>query len=156
VTTLAIVLLILGAALLVAEAHVPSFGVLGSGGVLALAAGAFLLLSGVGGGLIAAVIVAALTAAVAVGVLLLAAPHLRASRRRRVRAGREAMVGHVGIIRSLGPPEEIFVDGALWRAQPADRGEEHEELRQGDRVVVEGVSGLTLSVRKAEDWEVQQ
>jgi membrane-bound ClpP family serine protease len=156
VTTLAVVLLVLGASLLVAEAHIPSFGILGSGGVLALAVGAFLLLSGVGGGLIAAVIVAALTAAVAVGILLLAAPHLRASRRRRVRVGREAMVGHTGVVRSLGPPEEVFVDGALWRAQPADQGEQDEQLREGDRVVVEGVSGLTLSVRKAEDWEVQQ
>ena len=155
-TTLAIVLVVLGASLLVAEAHIPSYGVLGSGGVLALALGTFLLLRGVGGGLIAAVSVAAVTGAVAVGVFLLAAPHLRASRRRRVRAGREAMIGHMGVVRSHGPTEEVFLDGALWRARPADHGEEDEELREGDRVVVEGVSGLTLSVRKAEDWEVPQ
>jgi membrane protein implicated in regulation of membrane protease activity len=29
-----------------------------------------------------------------------------------------------------------------------------EALREGDRVVVERVSGLTLSVRRAEEWEL--
>jgi membrane protein implicated in regulation of membrane protease activity len=47
----------------------------------------------------------------------------------------------------------VFVDGSLWRAEPGplqDAG----ELREGDRVVVERVNGLTLCVRKAEAWEL--
>jgi membrane protein implicated in regulation of membrane protease activity len=30
-----------------------------------------------------------------------------------------------------------------------------EELREGDPVVVERVQGLTLSVRRAEEWELE-
>jgi len=41
----------------------------------------------------------------------------------------------------------------LWRAEAADEYEERETLRTGDRVVVEHVRGLTLCVRKAEEWE---
>jgi membrane-bound serine protease (ClpP class) len=52
------------------------------------------------------------------------------------------------------PAGQVFVDGALWRARqdwaPADEADLHE----GDPVVVERVNGLTLSVRRAEDWEL--
>jgi len=44
------------------------------------------------------------------------------------------------------------VDGALWRARPSwPDADEH--LAAGDAVVVERVSGLTLAVRRAEEWE---
>ena len=52
------------------------------------------------------------------------------------------------------PAGQVFVDGALWRARhdwsPADA----EALHEGDPVVVERVSGLTLCVRRADDWEL--
>jgi membrane protein implicated in regulation of membrane protease activity len=47
---------------------------------------------------------------------------------------------------------QVFVDGALWRGRRSWADEEG-ELHEGDSVVVERVSGLTLAVRKAEDWE---
>jgi membrane-bound serine protease (ClpP class) len=48
---------------------------------------------------------------------------------------------------------QVFVDGALWRARD-DWTEECCTLREGDVVVVQRVSGLTLSVRRAEEWEL--
>ena len=51
-----------------------------------------------------------------------------------------------------GPPL-ILVDGALWRARPC--WEDDGPLRVGDHVVVERVKGLTLSVRRAEEWELE-
>jgi membrane-bound serine protease (ClpP class) len=47
----------------------------------------------------------------------------------------------------------VFVNGALWGAR---LGWSHEDgpLRAGDHVVIESVNGLTLCVRKAEEWEV--
>jgi membrane protein implicated in regulation of membrane protease activity len=48
----------------------------------------------------------------------------------------------------------VFVDGALWRARRSWSDEPDEELHKGDHVVVERLSGLTLAVRKAEDWEL--
>jgi membrane-bound serine protease (ClpP class) len=51
-----------------------------------------------------------------------------------------------------GPDGQVFVDGALWRARRSWADDE-KELGEGDSVVVERVSGLTLAVRRAEDWE---
>jgi membrane protein implicated in regulation of membrane protease activity len=61
----------------------------------------------------------------------------------------------VGVARGWnGPAGQVFVDGALWRARHGWPGAEGEAIREGDSVVVERVSGLTLSVRRAEDWEL--
>ena len=46
------------------------------------------------------------------------------------------------------------MDGALWRARCSVL-EEDAQLDAGDAVVVERVSGLTLAVRRAEEWEEQ-
>jgi membrane protein implicated in regulation of membrane protease activity len=46
----------------------------------------------------------------------------------------------------------VFVDGALWGARLSLPDEK--PLDEGDYVVVERVNGLTLCVRKAENWEL--
>ena len=72
----------------------------------------------------------------------------------RPRTGREALVGHVGVVRAGdGPEAQVFLDGSLWRAEPSPVHHEA-ELYDGERVVVERVNGLTLCVRKAEEWEL--
>src|SRR5215218_6975163 len=150
---LGVVLLLTGAALLVAEAHVPA-GVLGVAGGLALAGGAALAIAGAGGGL--AVTLPAIVAAGAVAGLwlVIATPKALATRRLRASAGREALSGHVGVVRSWSDGGgQVFVDGALWRARPSlEEGEER--LGEGDQVVVDRVSGSTLAVRRAEEWEL--
>jgi membrane-bound ClpP family serine protease len=149
---LGLALVLVGAALLVAEAHV-SGGVLGVFGGLALAAGAALALSAAGAGVV--LVVAAMVAAIAVtGAWLgIATRKSLAARRRQVASGREALSGRTGVVRSWnGEGGQVFVDGALWRARCSVL-EEDTELDAGDAVVVEGVSGLTLAVRRAEEWE---
>jgi membrane-bound serine protease (ClpP class) len=144
-------LLLVGVALLVAEAHVPG-GVLGVFGGLALAGGAALAISGAGAGV--ALVVAAMVAAVAVtgAWLAVAAKKALAARRRQVVSGREALSGRTGVVRSwTGEGGQVFVDGALWRARRSSI--QADELDAGDAVVVERVSGLTLAVRRAEEWE---
>ena len=38
----------------------------------------------------------------------------------RPRTGREALVGHVGVVRSGDSTEaQVFIDGSLWRAEPS-------------------------------------
>jgi membrane protein implicated in regulation of membrane protease activity len=49
----------------------------------------------------------------------------------------------------------VFLDGSLWRAEP-DPLHHETELQDGDRVVVERINGLTLRVRKAEEWELNR
>jgi membrane protein implicated in regulation of membrane protease activity len=77
------------------------------------------------------------------------------ARRERIQAGAEALCGRVGVVRSWNEPAgQVFVDGALWRARQGWGELEGEALHEGDPVVVERVSGLTLSVRRAEEWEL--
>ena len=149
---LGIVLLIVGAVLLVAEAHLPA-GVLGVAGALALASGAALAIAGAGGG-IAIVLAAAVAAGLvaALWVVLAARKALAASRMRTI-SGSEALSGHTGVVRTwAGDGGQVLVDGALWRAC-CSWPECDQQIAEGDSVIVERVRGLTLAVRKAEDWE---
>jgi membrane-bound ClpP family serine protease len=149
-----VALVLVGAALLVAEAHVPA-GVLGVVGGVSLALGAALAIAGAGAGL--AIVLAVVIAALAVAGLWLAVATRKAlaAQGRRSSSGREALSGRMGVVRNwTGQGGQVLVDGALWRARRswADDDDE-EELDAGDSVVVERVSGLTLAVRRAEDWE---
>jgi membrane protein implicated in regulation of membrane protease activity len=77
----------------------------------------------------------------------------RSTSRRAVTSGAEGLVGRVGEVRSSATPVgQVFVDGALWRAR-AWSGDDA-ALERGDPIVVERVDGLTLTVRRAEEWEV--
>ena len=153
---LGIVLLLAGAALLVAEAHLPTYGALGVTGAIGLVAGGALAVSGSGGGLALVLAVSIIVAVTAGIVVAYAAREARAVTRRRARTGAEGLVGHVGVLRSApAPVGQVFVDGALWRARPCWSDDADGELRVGDPVVVERVNGLTLSVRRAEEWELE-
>ena len=141
-------LVIAGAALAAAEAHVPSHGLLGSGAVLALATGIALLLSAAGSTTLVAVF-----AGVAVGLagaLVLALIVRKALATRRLRAS-NSLIGRVGVARG---EDSVFVDGALWRARSWGL-EGDPPLARGLPIVVENVNGLTLTVRPAEEWEVE-
>jgi membrane-bound ClpP family serine protease len=150
-TALGIALLIVGAALLVAEAHLPTAGVLGLLGVATLGAGGWVALTGAGAAAGLAIAVAVAVTLVAGGFLVFAGAKVVRTRRARIRGGPEGLVGHVGTARDAG---RVFVDGALWRARLTWPGEQG-ELHRGDPVVVEQVKGLTLCVRKADRWEIE-
>ncbi len=147
-----VALVLLGAGLLVAEAHLPG-GFLGVAGGLALAVGTALAITAAGGAV--GVVLAAVVAVLAVSGLWLGVATRKALATRRLRSasGREALSGRMGVVRSwAGTSGQVFVDGALWRAKRS-LGDEEADLGAGDSVVVERVSGLTLGVRRAEEWE---
>ena len=153
-SALGVVLLVVGASLLLAEAHLTSGGVLGGGAVLAAVAGLALLLASLGAWLLVVLLVALLAGAAGCAALLAAGRRIVPALRVRPRTGAEALVGRVGVVRSATDPlARVFVDGALWRAQPEEI-EQSRALHEGDRVVVEGDHGLTFCVRKAEEWEL--
>jgi membrane-bound serine protease (ClpP class) len=154
-TGLGFALLIVGAVLLVAEAHVPG-GVLGVLGGLALIAGGIVVIGALGGGAAVAVPVAVGIGAATAGWMLVATRKAASARRGAIQSGREALCGHIGVVRTWHEPKgQVFVDGALWRAQHDWSGREKQDsLVEGDHVVVERVNGLTLSVRRAEEWEL--
>ena len=128
-------------------------GVLGATGGVTLALGAALAIAGAGGG--AAVVIGVVLGAIAASGLWLALATRKALEARRLRSasGREALAGRCGVVRRWENGDgQVFVDGALWRARPSWPDSE-DQLTAGDAVVVERVSGLTLGVRKAEEWE---
>jgi len=126
-------LLLLGAALLVADAHVVSHGTLTVSGLISLVVGSLMLFHNapapyndvnapllvVFAVLLGSLWVFALTKAVQV-------------RRSPLAAGPETMVGEVGEARR---DDLVFVHGELWRARPTSG----EALRPGQRVRVAGV-----------------
>jgi membrane-bound serine protease (ClpP class) len=138
----------------VVEAHVPG-GVAGVAGGVALLVGGVMLITAFGGSVALAVPVAVGIGAAVAGWTFLAATKTALARRSRVQAGTEALEGRVGVVRRWSEPAgQVFVDGALWRAQRDWIAPEAGALDVGDPVVVERVRGLTLSVRPAEEWEV--
>ena len=148
---LGVLLVLVGAALLVAEAHAPA-GALGVAGGLALAGGAALAIGAAGGGV--AIVLPVVVGAGAITGLWLTVATRKAlvAQAGRARAGREALSGRLGVVRNWsGSGGQVLVDGALWRAHRS--WDDDETIGEGDPIVVERVSGLTLAVRKAEDWE---
>jgi membrane-bound serine protease (ClpP class) len=156
-TPLIVALILTGAGLLVAEAHVATYGVLGAAGVLSLVLAAVLAVEEAGGGAVAALAVAIPIAVVMGGLVLVATRKGLAVRKQKVLGGSEGLIGRVGVVRHACAPEgEVFVSGELWHARRSVLHDDEEEpdLREGERVVVERVQGLTLGVRRAEEWEV--
>jgi membrane-bound ClpP family serine protease len=158
-TSLGLVLLVLGALVAVAEAHYPTHGIAGGSGVLLMAIGAVLAISGAGAGLLLALLAGAALATVGAGAVLLTVGRGMAARTRRVQTGAEGIIGHVGVVRNWSDATGcVALDGAMWEARRSPAIDQDDEpppdLHAGDRVVVERLSGLTLSVRPAEEWEL--
>jgi membrane-bound serine protease (ClpP class) len=155
VTVAGILLLVFGIGLIIAEAHLPTHGILGASGVAALIASGLLLYDTNSSAFeISAPVVIAV--ALVLGVLLAIAVE-RAVRARRLpkRTGWEEMVGAAGEVRQpLDPVGQVFVEGALWRARLAsDANGEGRRVERGSRVRVESVDGLTLQVRLEESGD---
>ncbi len=126
-------LLILGAALLVIDAHVVTHGALTVAGLISLVVGSLLLFHNAPAPYNN--VNAPLLVAFAVGLGLIWAFALGKAmqvRRRPVSVGPQTIVGEVGEARR---DDMIFVRGELWRARTADG----EPLRPGQQVRVSGV-----------------
>jgi membrane-bound serine protease (ClpP class) len=149
VTIAGILLIAAAIALMVAEAHLASHGVLGAAGVAALIAGGLLLYDTDTSALDVSVPVVILAGLLLGGFLAFALQRALAARREPVRTGWEEMVGTEAEVRvALNPVGQVYVEGALWQARAVDDGV---QIEVGDRVRVESVDGLTLLVRPASE-----
>jgi len=134
-------LVLLGAALMVAEAFVPSFGALGIGGVVALAVGLTILIDTSSPGFaIAWPVIGAIVAASLAFVFLIVPTAIRAYRREIV-TGAEEMIGARGEVLDWRTRQgHVFVHGERWSASsPAS-------LKKGEVVRVVALDGLKLKV----------
>lgn len=138
-----LLLILLGVALLTGEAFVPSFGVLGIGGVISLALGSMLLFNtetsdlGVDRSIV-------FTAVATLSVLMLLVGYLVfKSQRSKPTLGLEGLVGEIGEVRvKLDPTGKVFVHGEYWNA------EGNGEIVAGEKVRVVGFDGMCLKVRR--------
>jgi membrane-bound serine protease (ClpP class) len=142
-------LILLGLALIVAEAFAPSFGILGIGGTVALVLGATMLVDTddvpgleVSLPLIAAVAVAGLAST------LLVARLATKSFKMRIVSGREDMIGALGKVMDWQDGAgHVWLHGERWRATGATG------LLAGDVVRVTALEGLVLAVEPAAGGE---
>jgi membrane-bound serine protease (ClpP class) len=157
VTAAGIGLLVLGVALIIAEAHLPTAGVLGVGGVVALVFAGILLFDIDSDSFGVSIPVVITVGVLLGGFLVLAANRAVAAHRAEPLTGWEEMVDATGTVRvPLDPVGQVFVNGALWRAKLAAGADadDAERVRGRDaRVRVESVEGLTLRVRPVEKEE---
>ncbi|HEY1853901.1 MAG TPA: NfeD family protein [Solirubrobacterales bacterium] len=143
-----VIVALLAAGLLLAEAVLPTGGLLGAIGVGGLfAAGIIGLAEGgttadvIGGALIAVAIVAG------IGLWFVARKVYAVQRNNPPKMGPEEMIGGSAEARTgIGADGggQVFTRGTLWAARLAAGAE---PVRAGDKVIVEAVDGLTLVVR---------
>lgn len=137
-------LILLGVILIISEAFVPAYGVLGTGGVISFVIGSVILMhTGVPGFGIAVPIVVGVAIAAAgimVGIVYMA---IR-SHRQRVVSGREEMVGAIGeVVADFEGRGLVHVHGERWQAQS------EVPLKRGEHVAVTAMRGLILDVKPA-------
>lgn len=141
----AVIVALVGVALLVAELLLSTGGVLAGLGALGLVLGGVLALESnsgaadyVGPALIALGVLSA------VAFYLITRKVIEAHRDVPVRTGSEELVGSIAEARSnLDPEGQVWAAGTFWRARLSDGAG---PVRLGDRVRIEAVEGLTLVV----------
>ncbi|MGF1527282.1 MAG: nodulation protein NfeD, partial [Candidatus Competibacterales bacterium] len=135
-------LLILGVALMVAEAFVPSFGILGLGGIVAFAMGATLLFDTEAPGFeLSWWVIGSTTAAVALLSMVILTIAVRAQWR-PVLGGRQGARGSVGkVVSWSGNRGRVLVDGEVWQATSTAAS-----LAEGQWVQISERRGLVLLV----------
>lgn len=134
-------LILLGLVLIIAEAFTPSFGALGLGGIIAFVVGSIILMdTEVPGFQIATGLIGGVAAAGAL-VALLIATYFARSRKRPVVTGTAQMLDEPAVamddFEHSGP---VRIRGEIWHAVT------HSPVREGERLRVLRVDGLTLHV----------
>jgi len=143
-----VLLILLGIALMVAEAFAPSFGVLGIGGIVALVFGSVILIDpAMPGVVVSRGVIGGIAGLSAIAFLGLSVFLVR-SRRRPLASGEALIVGQLTeVIDAAG---RVHLQGEDWQTRSPD------DLRTGDRVEVVGIDGLHLEVRKLTKQDTKQ
>jgi len=135
-------LILLGVILIVSEAFVPAYGVLGTGGVVSFVIGSVILMQtgvpGYGIALPVVVGIAIAAAGILVGIVWMA----MRSHKRPVVSGREEMIGAIGeVVADFEGRGAVHVHGERWQARC------EVPLQRGQAVSVTAMHGLVLDVK---------
>jgi membrane-bound serine protease (ClpP class) len=140
---------VLAIGLIIAEAHLPTGGLLGLAGVGALIAGGLLLFDTGSDELsISPGLVVVVAGTLGLGLVFVGHKTMQA-RRRPVSTGEEELLDSVADVRTpLNPIGQVWVEGALWRARvDGPIG----PIEAGCRVRIDEIDGLTLVVTPLKD-----
>jgi membrane-bound serine protease (ClpP class) len=143
-----LVLVLLGLSLLVSELFVPSFGILGVGGIVAFVLGSLLLFDTPESNLTLDPNIVYAAAATFGAFTMWVSYLVVRSQRRRPALGREGLIGEIGEVRERIAGThggKIFVHGEYWNAAS------EEPIEVGERAEVVRVDGMRLLVRRASD-----
>lgn len=136
-------LILLGIALMTAEAMAPSFGILGLGGIIAFVVGSIMLMDTELPGYQIAMPMIAAFALFSVVILVFAMGMILRARRSTVVTGLDHLFGARAEVESVrGDVAWVRLDGELWESVC------EETLSENDPVTVEGIDGLVLQVKK--------
>ena len=136
-------LLVLGVALMIAEAFLPSFGIVGAGGVVAFVLGGLFLTDTGMPEFDLSIPFLIAVALCSVAFLLIVGAVATRAHKYPVVSGREDMLGQEGVVASVGHNAAYAgIHGESWRIHCA------EPLHEGDRVRVTAIDGLTLTVER--------
>jgi len=136
----AFILLLAGVALLVLDVHVTSHGALTVAGLIAMAVGAIFLFQNAPAPYHTSTPLVVGVAVVLGSAWAFAVGKAWQVRHKPVEVTPERIAGSVGEVRRDGL---VFVNGELWQARTSDGG----QLRPGERVRVESLDGLVLTVK---------
>ena len=145
----AMILIVVSIGFMVAEAFLPSFGVLGIGGFIGFIIGSVLLVDpGNEQGLRISLLTIVPGAGVVAGFAALVSYLILRSERARVRSGAEGMVGQPAIALSdfVDGTGRVRVQGEDWKATLQGDG----AVKKGDHVAIDAIEGLELRVRRIE------
>ncbi len=124
----------------IAEIKVASYGILSIGGLISLVIGSIMLFEDVG----VSIKLMMPTILLVGGFFIVVASLAFRAYRTVPMGGMEGLIGETGVVeKNIDPEGIIFVHGEYWKAEADER------LEKGEKVVVEGIEGLTLKVRKA-------
>ncbi|PTO94967.1 serine protease [Vibrio sp. 10N.286.51.C3] len=139
-------LILLGIALMVAEAFSPSFGIFGLGGVAAFTLGSIMLMdTEVPGYQIALPLIIGISL-LSVAFIVVTISMLVRVRNKPVTTGMEAVVGETGKVVSGFPGAgRVLVEGEIWQAKCVN------ELKAGQSIRVTKLTGLSLDVEALPD-----
>jgi membrane-bound serine protease (ClpP class) len=142
-----IALILLGTALMIAEAFVPSFGVLGLGGIVAFVLGSFILFDTADEKLVVAREIIVTVVVVMSGALLAISYLVLKAQRHRPETGMEGLIGEVGhVMKRIAPTGTVQVHGEIWTAKS------EEPIEIGESVQIQGVENLHLWVQRSSQF----
>jgi len=140
-------LILLGIALITAEAFVPSLGVLGIGGVISFVVGSIILMDTDLPAYRVALWLVLAVATTSLALLLIVIRLMLRARKGVLVSGTESFIGRTATIDAAQDGYYwVHFDGERWRARSAS-----EDLRPGEKVEVESIDGLSLTVKRSGD-----